>query len=186
MARREREGIDPGKGLEDDALGFFEGDGGFRRAGLPTEDIGAVGEDGDGVAAAGEIERRQGILADGETGFGDTGGVDEGEDGAVADGDLGADADQPLIPPPVIEPFLLELAQGSLGRDRLDRGGHTGHATVPGLDLLPCGGFARACHQIILRCVVQDGTSLQGSGALLPDRSEPQARRLHPLLVTGP
>ena len=55
----EREGIDPGEGLEDDALGFFEGDGGFRWAGFPAEDIRAVGEDGDGVAATGEIERRQ-------------------------------------------------------------------------------------------------------------------------------
>ena len=110
----EREGVDPGEGLEDDALGFFEGDGGFRWARFPAEDIGAVGEDGDGVAATGEIERRQRILVDGQTGFRDTGGVDEGEDGPVPDGDLRADADQPLIPPPVIEPFLLELGQGSL------------------------------------------------------------------------
>ena len=55
---------------------------------FPAEDIGAVGENGDGVAATGEIERRQRILVDGQTGFRDTGGVDEGEDGPVPDGDL--------------------------------------------------------------------------------------------------
>ena len=122
---------------------------------LPTEDIRAVGEDGDGVAAAGEIERRQGILVDGETGFGDAGGVDEGEDGPVADGHLRTDADQSLIAPPIIEPFLLELSQGRTSRDWLDRGRHTGHATVPGFDLLASGGFARACHQRILRRVAR-------------------------------
>ena len=126
-----------------------------------------------------------GSSLDGETGFRDTGGVDEGEDGPVADRHLGADADQSLIAPAIVEPFLLELAQGSPSRDRLDRGGHTGHTTVPGLDLLPYGGFASACHQNILRCVVQGGTRLQRSGALLPDHSEPQARRLHPMRVTG-
>src|SRR5829696_9603902 len=86
--QREREGIDPGKRLEDDALGFFEGNSGFRWARLPAKDIGAIGENGDGVAATGEIERRQRILIDGETGFRDAWGVDEGEDGPVTDGDL--------------------------------------------------------------------------------------------------
>ena len=137
------------------------GNGRFRRSALAAEEVGAVGQDGDGVAAAGEIERCERVLADREAGFGDAGRVDEGEDGAVADGDLAVDADQSPIAPPVVESFLLELGQGSRGRDRLDRGGHAGHATVPGLDLLACGGFARACHQIILRRVVQGEAKLQ-------------------------
>src|SRR5215212_5311457 len=160
----EREGIDPGEGLEDDALGFFEGDCGFRWAGFPTEDIRAVGEDGNGVAATSEIERREGILVDGETGFRDTGGIDEGEDGPVPNGDLRTDANQPLIPPPVIEPFLLELSQGRASRDWLNRGWHTGHTTVPGFDLLASGGFTRACHQRILRRVARSALAPVNGG----------------------
>jgi hypothetical protein len=81
---------------------------------------------------------------------------------------------------------LLEVGQGSPGRDRLDRGGHAGHATVRGLDLLSCGSFASACHQIILRCVDHSGTRLPAFKALLPDRSEIQAQRLHATIAAGP
>ena len=115
-----------------------------------------------------------GILADGQAGFGDAGGVDEGEDGPVADRHLGADADQPLVAPPVIEPFLLELGQRRACRDRLDRGRHAGHTTVAGFDLLACGGFARACHQPILRRVAQSAAKHQRR-CVIPS---PQARNL--------
>ena len=142
--------------------------------------------DGNGVAATGEIERRQGILVDGETGFRHTGGVDEGEDGPVTNGDLRTDADQPLVPPPIIEPFLLELSQRSASRDWLDCRGHTGHTTVPGFDLLPCGSFARACHQTILRRVVQGAAKLLRTGAFLPDRTALKVQRLHPKQATSP
>ena len=37
-------------------------------------------------------------------------------------------------------------------------------ATVPGRDLLACGGFASACHQIILRRVVQEKPSSSEPG----------------------
>ena len=174
----DREGVDPGEGLENDALGFGERDRRFGRTRFAAEDIGAVGQDGDGVAAAGEVEGRERILVDREAGLGHAGGVDEGEDGAIADRHLRTDADQPPIAPPVIEPCLLELRQGRASCDWLDRGGHTGHATVPGFDLLAGGGFARACHQTILRLVAQSAGQVLRTGAFLLDLTELKVQRL--------
>ena len=102
----DREGVDAGEGLEDDALAFGDRQGGLGRAALAAEDVGAVGEDGDRVAAAGEIERGEGILADRQAGFGHAGGVDQGEDRAVADRHLAVDADQAPIASAVVEALI--------------------------------------------------------------------------------
>jgi hypothetical protein len=103
----DRKRIDPGERLEDDALAFSHWQRGFRRAAVAPKKIGAIGENGDGVAATGEIERQQWIALDFETGFGHTGGVDEREHIPVANRHFAADADQPLKAAAIIETFII-------------------------------------------------------------------------------
>jgi hypothetical protein len=109
LGEAEREGVDAGKGLEDDALGLGDRDGGFRWAAGPAEDIGAVGEQSDRIAAAGEVVGGEGVLADLQAGLGDAGRVDEGEDGTVPDRHLRVHANESLVTATIVKPFVARV-----------------------------------------------------------------------------
>ncbi len=102
----ERDGIDAGEGLEDDALAFFDGDRRLGRATLATEDIRTVGEESDRVAPACEVVGGERVVLDRQASLSNPRGVDQREDRPVSDRHFGVDADQPTIAPPVVEPFI--------------------------------------------------------------------------------
>ncbi|GBD16468.1 hypothetical protein HRbin26_01366 [bacterium HR26] len=93
----DRHGVDAGEGFEEDALRLEERQRGFDRSASGAEEVGGVGEQGDRVAARGEVERGDLVLADDPAGLGDARGIDQAEHGAVAQRDLAGDPDQPPV-----------------------------------------------------------------------------------------
>ena len=102
-AETEWERIDTGKGLEENAFPFFDGNGRFWRAALSSEKIGPIGDQRNRVTTAGEIERFEWILLDGKTRFGYARGVDERKNRTVPQRDFAIDANEAPIATSILE-----------------------------------------------------------------------------------
>ncbi len=124
---RDREGVDAGERLEDDALGLGNRQLGERRPALASEEIRAIGEDGDGIPAAGKVPRPARILLDRRAGRRHAWRIDQREDVPVPDRHLAAHADQAAISPPeiearvVVERVLESVLGGGLVRNPIVR-----------------------------------------------------------------
>ncbi len=112
----DRKGVDPREGLEDDALAFSDRYLRLHWPGLPSKQVGPVGQDRHGIAPAGEIEAAARVVLDGKAGFGHAGGVDERQDRAIPDRDLAADPDQAPIAASIVQPLVVLIVDKRIGR----------------------------------------------------------------------
>ena len=100
-AEADRQRVDTGERLEDDALPFHHRQDRLRAHHAEAEGGRTIRDDRDGVAAHGLLERFTRMVLDIETGLRHAGRVDRAQDARVGDPHLGSDADQSGVLLPV-------------------------------------------------------------------------------------
>src|SRR5690606_36657137 len=88
LVEANREGVDTGEGLEEHALALGDRQCGFERASGLAEEVRAIGDDGDGVAAGGEVKGALGAGYDFKTGVDYPRRIYQAKCRAVTDGNL--------------------------------------------------------------------------------------------------